>query len=139
MVETAETRVKAHSWYKNELTEREEPEREQPKTITSEACLNALWSYSLGLARAGVDGLQDKPSAAETDASQTYDCVHIPLDITMNYHARAKRFTASLPRDLAPAILEEIDEAERMMWTERVRGPRAGMVIQQIMMERAHV
>ena len=42
----------------------------------------ALWSYSLGLAEAGVVELQCKPSAAETDASQTYDCVHIPLDIT---------------------------------------------------------
>ena len=40
--------------------------------------------------------------------------------------------------DLAHAILEEIDEVGRMMWTERVRGPRAGMVIQKIMMVRAH-
>ena len=30
----------------------------------------------------------------------------------MNYHATAKRFTASLPRNLALAILEEIDETE---------------------------
>ena len=37
------------------------------------------------------------------------------------------------------AILIETDEAERLMWTERVRGPKAGMVIHQIMMERAHV
>ena len=57
----------------------------------------------------------------------------------MNYHSRAKRFAASLPKDRALAILKEIDEAERMMWTERVRGPKAGMVIHQIMMERAHV
>ena len=55
----------------------------------------------------------------------------------MNYHPRAKRFTTSLARDLEHAILEEIDEVERMMWTERVREPRAGMVIQKIMMERA--
>ena len=81
--ETAETRVKRTKLGdKTELTEREEPEREQPKTITSEACLNALWSYSLGLARAGVVGLQGKPSAAETDTSQTHDCVHIPWHIT---------------------------------------------------------
>ena len=57
----------------------------------------------------------------------------------MNYHSRAKRFAASLPKDRALAILKEIDEAERMLWTERVRGPKAGMVIHQIMMERAHV
>ena len=57
----------------------------------------------------------------------------------MNYHSGANRFTTSLPRDRALAILIEIDEAERMMWTERVRGPKASMVIHQIMMEQAHV
>ena len=57
----------------------------------------------------------------------------------MDYHAEAKPFTASLPRDHALAILEEIDEAKDMMWTEGVRGPRAGMVIHQILMERVHV
>ena len=57
----------------------------------------------------------------------------------MNYHSRAKRFAASLPKDRALAILREIDEAERMLWTERVRGPKASMIIHQIMMERAHV
>ena len=138
--ETAETRVKRTKLGdKTELIEREEPERKQPRTITAEVYLDALWTYILGLARAGVEELQDKPSAAETDGSQTYDYVQIPLDVTMNYHARAKRFTASLPRDRALAILKEIDEAERMMWTERMRGPKAGMVIHQIMMERAHV
>ena len=34
----------------------------------------------------------------------------------MNYHATAKRFTASLPKNLALAILVEIGEAERIMW-----------------------
>ena len=57
----------------------------------------------------------------------------------MNYHSRAKRFAASLPKNRALAILREIDEAVRMMWTERVRGPKASMIIHQIMMERAHV
>ena len=101
--------------------------------------MDALWTYILGLARAGVEEVQDKPSAAETDGSQTYDYVQIPLDVTMNYHSRAKRLAASLPKDRALPILKEIDEAERMMWTRRVRGPKAGMVIHQIMMERAHV
>ena len=137
--ETAETRIKRTKLGdKTELIEREEPERKQPKTITAEVYLDALWTYILGLARAGVEELQDKPSAAETDGSQTYDYVQIPLDVTMNYHARAKRFAASLPKDRALTILKEIDEAERMMWPERVRGPKAGMVIHQILMERAH-
>ena len=56
----------------------------------------------------------------------------------MNYYARAKRVTASLPRDLALAIMEEIQEARGTIWIERVRGPKACMVIHQIMMERAH-
>ena len=91
------------------MIEREEPERKQPKTITAEAYLDALWTYILGLARAGVEELQDKPSAAETDGSQTYDYVQIPLDVTVNSHARAKRFTASLPRALLPLQREELN------------------------------
>ena len=63
--------------------------------------------------------------------------VYIPLEVTTNYHARAKRFTASLPRDRALAILKKTNEAGRPMWTEGVRGPEAGMVIHQIMVERA--
>ena len=137
---TAETRVKRTKLGdETELAEREELERKQPKTITSEDHLDVLRSYILDLARAGVQGRQDKPRSAETDASQMYDYVRIPLGITMNYHAKAKPFTASLPRDHALAILEEIDEAKDMMWTEGVRGPKAGMVIHQILMERVHV
>ena len=49
------------------------------------------------------------PRAAETDALQTYNYVQIPLNIALNYHARAKQFTASLPRGRALVILEEID------------------------------
>ena len=67
-----------------------------------------------------------------------FDYVRIPLGITMDYHAEAKPFTASPPRDHAFAILEEIEKARDMMWTEKVRGPRAGMVIHQILMERVH-
>ena len=112
---------------------------EVDKTITSEARRDEHWRYMPDLARAVVQDLQDKPRAAETDASQTYDYVQFPVDITMKYHARTKRFTASLPRDRALAILVKIDEAKRMMWTERVRGPRAGMVIHQIVVKRAQV
>ena len=39
----------------------------------TETCPDALWSYIIDLARTGVEGLRDKPSAAETDESQTYD------------------------------------------------------------------
>ena len=85
--------------------------------------------------------------AAESDALQTYDYVQAPLGGTTNYHARLKRFAASLPRDRVLAIPKETDEARgkmvkideaRRRWTERVRGPRACMVIHQIMVERAH-
>ena len=105
--ETAEPRVKRTKLGdENELVEREEPEREQPKTITAEAYPGALWTYILGLARAGVEELQDKPSAAETDGSQTYDYMQIPLDVTANHPARAKLFTVSLPRALLPLQCE---------------------------------
>ena len=42
----AETRIKRTKLGdETEPTEREEPERGQPETITSEACLNALWNH----------------------------------------------------------------------------------------------
>ena len=62
----------------------------EPKTIIPDTDLEALWTYNLGLARSGGEELQDKPSAAETDGSQTYDYVQIPLDVTVNYRARAE-------------------------------------------------
>ena len=46
--------------------------------ITTEGYLDALWTYILGLARAGGDELQEEPSAAEIDEWQTYDYAQIP-------------------------------------------------------------
>ena len=43
---------------------------------------DALWTYILGLAKAGVEGLRDKPSVAETDGSQAYGYMQIPLNVT---------------------------------------------------------
>ena len=117
-----------------EMTEIVEPVRKQPETITAEAHFDARWSYILGLVRASVEGLQGKPNAAETDEAQTHFRLQIPLDITLNHYARAKRVTASLPRDLALATMEKIQEATGTMWTERVRGPKTGMDTQQSMM-----
>ena len=64
----------------------------------------------LGLARTGVEELQNEPSVAGTDGSQTYDYVQIPLYVTVSYHARAKQFTASLPRALLPLQRENCTE-----------------------------
>ena len=55
---------------------------EVDKTITSEARRDEHWRYMPDLARAVVQDLQDKPRAAETDASQKYDYVQFPVDIT---------------------------------------------------------
>ena len=46
--------------------------------ITTEVYLDALWAYILGLARAGGEELQGKPSAAEIDGWQTYDYAQFP-------------------------------------------------------------
>ena len=70
--------------------------KKQPKTITAETHPDALWTYIIDLDTAGVEGLRNKPSAAETYESQTYDHVQIPLEITGDSHARVKRFTTSL-------------------------------------------
>ena len=139
-VDTAGTRVKRTILGdETKLAEREGLERKQSRTITSEDHPNVLRSYILDLAKAGAQGLQDEPRSAETNVSQMDDYVRTPLDITMDYHAEAKPFTASLLRDHAFAILEESDEAKDMMWTEGVRGPRASMIIHQILMEQVHV
>ena len=114
-------------------------ELDVPLVITAEVYLDARGTYILGLARAGSEELLDKPSAAEIDESQTHDYEQIPLDVTMSFHARTKRLGNSLPKDRAPAILDELDEAERFMWTKIVRGPKTDLVIHQIIMEHAHV
>ena len=119
--ETAGTRVKrTKPGNKTELEKREEPEQSQLKTITTEVYLDAFWTYIRGLARTGVGELQDEPSAAETEGLQSYDYEQIPLAVAMSCHSRAKRFAVSLPKNLSLAIFEEIDEAEKTMWTERV-------------------
>ena len=89
--ETAETRIKrTKPGNKTELVEREEPEQNQLKTITTEVYEEELWAYICGLARAGVEELQDKPSAAETDEFQSHDYAQIPLAVTTSYHSKAK-------------------------------------------------
>ena len=58
--------------------------RRQPKTTTAEVYLDALWTYIRGLARAGIEEVHDKPSAAESDGLQMHDYVQIPLGVTFN-------------------------------------------------------
>ena len=121
------------------MVERDEPEQKQPKTITAEVYLDALWTHILGLVRAGIEEVQNKASAAEVGGSQTYEYAQNSLDATMNYHSRAKRSAASLPKNRALAALRVIDKAARMMRTEKARGTKASTIIHEIMMERAHV
>ena len=56
------------------MVEREEPEQSSLRPFQP-SLSNVLWTYILGLARAGVEELQDKPSAAEIDRSQKYDYI----------------------------------------------------------------
>ena len=91
------------------MAECEEPKKKQPRTITAETHPDALWTYIIDLDTAGVEGLRNKPSAAETYESQTYDHVQIPLEITGDSHARVKRFTTSRLRTLLPIQREGLD------------------------------
>ena len=82
-----------------ELIEREEPEMlaARAKQVSVDAYLDALWTYCIGLARAGVDELHDKPSRPEDEEAFTYLYVQVPLDVMMAYHSRAgNSLTASL-------------------------------------------
>ena len=93
---------------------------------TAEAYRDALWTYILGLVRAGVEELQNRPSAPETDGSQTYDYVQTSFRCTMTI-TQSEAIHYQPPEGPRAGHPIEIDEAERMMWTERVRGPKAGM------------
>ena len=107
----AETRIKRTKLGdETELTEREEPERGQPETITAEACLMRFGTTARP-GKAGVDD-QDNPSAAKPTRRRRRT-VHTFVWILHELSRQSERFTASLPRNLALAILEEIDEAER--------------------------
>ena len=97
---------------RTEPGEQEGPEREL-NTITADGYLDALWTYILGLVRAGVEEVQDRLEASVTDESQTYDYVQIPLDVVMNYHSRAERFAARLLKERASAILKKLTKQKR--------------------------
>ena len=49
-----------------------------PASRATEAYIDALWTYILGLVKAGVEELQDRPSVPGADGSQTVDYVQIP-------------------------------------------------------------
>ena len=107
-------------------------------TITAEIYLDALWTHILGLAKAGIEEVQDKSSSAESDEAQTYDYVQITLDVIVNFHSRTKRIAASFLKNRALAILREVAEAGMIRWNERVQTPKASMFIHQILMRRAN-
>ena len=80
-----------------ELAECEETERGQPETITSEACLMRFGTASIGLARAGADELQDKPSAAKP-MRRSCMVVCTFVWILHGLSRQSERITTSLPR-----------------------------------------
>ena len=144
--ETAEGRVKRTKLSDNaEIVEREAPAAAEHGRVTLEVYLDALWTYMIGLARAGVDVPSDRPVdehgklVPELEESDSTMYVFIPLDVTLEYYSRAKRFAATLPRDRALAILRDVDEAERLLWTERTKNQKIGAIIRSTMKERAHV
>ena len=144
--ETAEGRVKRTKLSDTaEMIEREAPAASESKQVTVEIYLDALFTYMIGLARAGVEAIADRPvdehgkTLPELEDSDSTKYVYIPLDVTLAYYSRAKRFASTLPRDRALRILQDIDEAERLMWPERTKSQKIGAVIRAVMQERAHV
>ena len=138
--ETAEGKVKRTKLSENtEVVEREPAVQNEKKTLTLELYLDALYTYLVGLAKSGIEPCADKPTDPETEMSRSYEYVLCPLDVVMAYHARAKRFASTIPRGQALEVLMKVDEAERLMWTERVKTNKIGSVIAAIYQERAHV
>ena len=91
------------------------------------------------MARVGIEQCPDRPSEVESETSKSWEYVLCPLDVVMSYHARAKRFANSVPKDRSLQVLPEIDEAEGLMRTERVRSQNVGAAIQAAFQKRAHV
>ena len=113
--ETAEGRVKRTKLSDNaEIVEREAPAVAEHGRVTLEVYLDALWTYMIGLARAGVDVPSDRPVdehgklVPELEESDSTMYVFIPLDVTLEYYSRAKRFASTLPRDRALRILQDL-------------------------------
>ena len=75
----------------------------------------------------------------ESETSKSWEYVLCALDVVIAYHARAKRFANSVPKDRPLQILQETDEAEWLMWTERVKSQKIGEATQAVFQERAHV
>ena len=100
---TAETRIRRTKLGTNQVGGARGTRAAAEGDHTAEAYRDALWTYILGLVRAGVEELQNRPSAPETDGSQTYDYVQISFRCTMTI-TQSERFTTSLPRDHALAI-----------------------------------
>ena len=63
-----------------------QPFAEQGK-VGVEGYLDALWTYMIGLAWAGIDSPTDKPTGAEVGESDSTKYVFIPLDVVLAYHA----------------------------------------------------
>ena len=139
--ESAEGKIKRTKIGPNtDLVEKEPAAQNDPrKIITVETYLDGLFTYLVGLARAGIEPCPDRPAEPEAETAKPWEYVLCPLDVVWSYHARAKRFSSLVPRDRALQILQEIDEAERLLWTERVKTNKIGGVIQAVMQERAHV
>ena len=71
---TLRQRSTHEAYDKTALSEHEEPEWQQMKTY-SRGLSDELWAYILDLVRAGDEEPQDRPSAPDTDGSQTYGYV----------------------------------------------------------------
>ena len=123
---TAETRIRRTKLCTNQVGGARGTRAAAEGDHTAEAYRDALWTYILGLVRAGVEELQNRPSAPETDGSQTYDYVQTSFRCTMTI-TQSEAIHYQPPEGPRAGHPIEIDEAERMMWTERVRGPKAGM------------
>ena len=52
------------------------------------------------------------------------------LEVVLAYHAIAKRFANSVPKDFALRALEGNDKAAKLMWTEHVKSQESGAVTQ---------
>ena len=96
-----------------------------------------LWTYTSAWSEQAARNFKTNP-----EQPRPMRCTHTTMNNSFEYYielsCQSEAFTASLPRDCALALLEEIGEAEEMPWTERVQGPKACRVIHQIRMGRAH-
>ena len=101
----------------------EEPDEEEPCPRDYESYPDRLMTLMLAYALGGVTPIAGAPAAKDEEqlGADTTKFVHVPLDVVLKYHARAKRSCYQLSAGRRLAWLQSRDLEERAEWVSLFR------------------